>query len=242
MTYLQPSGPQPQIAPVMPTRFLALTLLAFSLVCGCSNVHADSNLILNPGFEEGAGSWGIFVPAESQDKECQFLISKDSPHSGSACAELKSGSFARFSIGPKSVLSGPIAPGDRFHLTYWIRAAKDAHAKGTPGFIVRIFLADSQGQTAPGNQAFFVGLNGQSNTQSPQAGVNLAMFPDPLPTEWTKVEAVIEVPADFQGGRLGRPEFFAQYTMGSIFLDDVSLERLEKEAPPATPGTPPKNP
>jgi hypothetical protein len=218
----------------MTPRFLPLLatnlFVAFLSFCQ-SAVQADTNLIRNPGFEEESASWGMFVPQESENKGCEFLISQDSPHSGSACAEMKSGNFARFSIGQKGVQGDPIRPGDRCRLTFWIRAAQGAQTKGNPAFIVRIFLLDEQKQQLPGNLALFVGLNGHTTVQSPETKLDFSMFHDPLPTKWTKVESVFEIPASTGATRLNSPEFFALYTMGSVFLDDVSLERVEKTVP-----------
>ena len=210
---------------------VAAPLLALLLLTGPAQAQTESNLIPNPGFEDQDNFWGTFIPTESQNKGCEFNISKDSPHSGNACAELKSTDFARFSIDLKDLSGDPIHTGERGRLTFWIRAAKNTQVKGAPSFIVRILLLDDQGQPLPGDQALFVGLNGQTTIQSPVSGLNLSMFPDPLPTEWTKVESVFEIPPDIKATRLGKPEFFVQYTLGSVFLDDLSLERVGKDVP-----------
>ncbi len=57
-----------------------------------------------------------------------------------------------------------------------------------------------------------------------------------LPTKWTKVEAVFEVPPEVGAVQLGRPEFYARRLTGSVFLDDISLARTDAGTPlsPAT--------
>lgn len=194
------------------------------------SLHAE-NLVPNGGFEETETTWGVFIPQESENKGCELLISEDSPHSGSACAEIKSGDFARFSAYPKKIVGDPLRPGDRAKLSFWIRAGKDLKAKGDPGVVVRIFLLDSQGQNLPSSYAFFVGLNGNVSLQPVNTPPNFSELKAEVPTEWTKVEAVFDVPSDMAADRLNRPEFFGLYTSGSVFLDDISLERVAADTP-----------
>ena len=81
--------------------------LLLALGCGVAFADGAAELVTNPGFESGTNDWGLFVPDDSMEKHCQFTISNDHPHSGSACAELNSGDFARFAIGHKPVLVTP---------------------------------------------------------------------------------------------------------------------------------------
>lgn len=212
----------------------SLGVLRPLLLCcalACSQAQAGDNLIPNPGVEADDGSWGIFVPGESENKGCEFSFSKESPHSGTSCLELKSGDLARFSVGPKGLTGDAVRPGDRCRLTFWVRAGNDLQVKSAPPLIVRMFLLDDQGHNLPENLAIFVGLNGKTTIQSPEKGLDFSPYKEPLPAEWTKVESVFEMPTDLGAGRLSRPEFFAQYTSGSIFLDDFSLERVGSEVP-----------
>lgn len=214
--------------PMNTTRlFLACALLSVSFSFPLSGAE---NLITNPGFEDGQRGWGMFIPTESEGKGCEFLINTDSAHSGGACAELKSGNFARFSVGPKSLV-GNAGTNDRYRLTFWIRASQDLQAKGKESMIVRIFLLDNNGKPLQQNIALFVGLNGAFTIQSPEKGLDLSKLSGELPKTWTKVESVFEIPASYEAARLGKPEFFAQYTFGSIYLDDVSFERVDSATP-----------
>lgn len=193
--------------------------------------RAEENLIPNPGFEEDDGSWGIFIPAESENKGCEMLWSKDSPRNGQTCLELKSGDFARFSAGPKRLEGDPIRPGDRIRLVFWVRASEDLAIKGSPAFIVRMAFQDDQRQELPTKEALFIGLNGHTTIQSMEAKLDFSEFPADIPAEWTRVESVFEVPDDLGASKLGQPGFFATYTSGSVYLDDVSLERVGKNVP-----------
>ncbi len=104
-------------------------------------------------------------------------------------------------------------------------------AKGTPSFLIRLFLLDEQGEHVASNQALFLGLNGNSTVQSPGKDLDFSMIGGDIPRQWTRIEIVFDVPADVADAKLGRPEFFAQYTKGSIYLDDVVFESVGKDVP-----------
>lgn len=194
------------------------------------------NLITNPGFELGDSNWTSFVPAESKEKNCTFSVSTVNPRSGKACGELKSADYARFSAGPRAVESGPILAGERCRLTFWVRADTATLTRSVPGFLVRMILWSEDGKQLPDDEALYVGVNGVVTLQSMSRRMDLSGYSDPLPTQWTKVEAVFDVPEMLNLGscKLGRPEFFAHYTLGSIFIDDISLERVGKTVPLTT--------
>lgn len=210
---------------LLATAFLA-PIFAFAAAPGV-------NLIPNPGFELGDSSWTSFVPGESKDKECTFTVSTVNPRSGKACGELKSADYARFSAGPRAVESGPILAGERCRLTFWVRADTATLTRSAPGFLVRMILWSEDGKQLPDDEALYVGVNGLVTLQSMSRRMDLSGYSDRLPTKWTKVEAVFDVPEMLNLGscKLGRPEFFAHYTLGSIFIDDVSLERVAPETP-----------
>ncbi|MDR0532337.1 MAG: hypothetical protein LBH01_00105 [Verrucomicrobiales bacterium] len=194
---------------------------------------AQENLIINSDFEKDDGTWGMFVPGESKEKGCEFIYSKESPHEGLSCLEMKSSDLARFSVGPKQ-LAKKLKIGERYRLTFWIRAGENTKSRSNEAFIVRLFIRDVDNQNIAGNQALFIGLNGHTTIQSPEAGLNLSQLSTGLPSkEWTKVESVFEVPGNESTGaaRLNIPEFFAQYISGSIFLDDISLVQVDKSTP-----------
>ena len=87
-----------------PVRVLSCFAFSFAaLLVLPRSVRAGTNLLTNPGFEDGTTSWGVFIPPDSEGKGCELVASKEAPHSGTGCAEMKSVDFARFAIYPKSV-------------------------------------------------------------------------------------------------------------------------------------------
>ncbi|MDF3059302.1 MAG: Heparinase family protein [Rariglobus sp.] len=214
-----------KISPLFGAMVLA-PLLAVAVVAA-----PNANRIANPGFELGDASWTSFIPGESQEKDCSFSISKTDPHTGKACAELKSADHARFSIGPRRIDGDPVLSGERCRLTFWVRADAKTDTRSAPGFLVRMILWNDEGKQLPGDEALYVGLNGQVTLQSMAQRPDFSVYSDPLPVKWTKVEAVFDVPENLGSCKLGRPEFFAHYTRGSVFIDDVSFESVGKEVP-----------
>ncbi|MFA6961595.1 MAG: hypothetical protein WC205_12645 [Opitutaceae bacterium] len=210
---------------------LAGVFLAPILTLSAAAVAPGVNRIANPGFELGDTNWSSFVPGESKDKGCTFTISAVNPHSGKACGELKSAEYARYSAGPRTVDGGPILAGQRCRLTFWIRADTQTLTRSAPGFLVRMILWGEDGKQLPGDEAIFVGVNGQVTTQSMAQRMDLSAYSELLPVKWTKVEVVLEVPDNLGPCKLGRPEFFAHYTLGSVFIDDISLERVPATVP-----------
>jgi hypothetical protein len=210
-------------------RFLASLFFSPLLVLGAF-AAPGTNLISNPGFELGDANWAVFIPGESQDKGCTFTVSTVNPHTGKACGELKSIDHARYSAGPRRIDGEPLYAGDRCRLIFWVRAEQNTLTRSDPGVIVCMILWNETGKQLPGDEALFVGLNGQVTLQS-MARLDLSAYSDPLPVKWTKVEVVFDVPEMLNLGscKLGRPEFFAHYTRGSVFIDDVSLERVGKD-------------
>lgn len=187
-------------------------------ICFPSVVYAD-NLISNPGFESDQSGWGLFVPGDSRDKECSFLLSGSLAHSGSACAEISSGDFARFGLGYKGSI--PVTPGGRYRVSAWVKAAPGSEVKaGTSGMVIRFTLQQGR-QEAFGGPKIFIGLNGKVDL-APEG--DITALATALPTEWTKVEAVVEIPAEgVDNMGLG---LFGWYTKGSIFIDDISVEKV----------------
>jgi sialate O-acetylesterase len=211
--------------------FIRPGLAALAMMCSLPVLQAAQNIISNPGLEQGAGTWKVFVPDESKDKGCAFSISSVSPHSGDHCAELKSAEFARFSVG-HMMYNGPSPrPGERYRLSFWVRADTDTVARGSPAFVVRMLLFNETGGPLPDAPALFFGLNGRSALQFQAKGVDLSSLGGDLPSVWTQVVCDFEVPANLSIGKVLSPEFSAYYTRGSIYLDDVSLERIEQDVP-----------
>ncbi len=190
---------------------------------------AGSNLIQNPGFESGNTGWGLFVPAESKEKGCRFSVANAGAHSGQACAEMSSEQFARFALSPNGVIQ--IQPGERYRLVAWVKGEAGAQADGkTPGVVLRLILR--KGNTdAAGNPAIYVGLNSKvAVVWLPQAP-DLRKISTSIPSEWTKVEAVFEVPKIESGIDNMGLGVFGLETKGKVYLDDVELEKVDAQTP-----------
>ena len=177
--------------------------------------RAAGPLVSNGGFEEGTTGWGIFVPEESQDKACGFDVVSVMPHSGAKSGRLHSDDYARFSIGTAAI---PVHPGERYRVTAWVRPDPAAHVrKGAPGFAIRLNLragnADAMGAH------LFIGLGNRVSLGEAPAGSTA-----PLPKDWTKVEAIVEIPA---GVDAILPSLFAWWVKGFIFVDDLSVEKVD---------------
>ena len=92
-------------------------------------------------------------------------------------------------------------------------------------------LADEQGKNLPSAPAVFIGLNGHPSihpVDKPAAPVNMG---DDVPTVWTKVESVFEVPAGEGAVRISSPTFFVIGASGAGFLADFLLERASAGTP-----------
>ncbi len=203
------------------------SILSMAFVFGMSKTQAEENLIPDPGFEDGGKTWGIYVSGNSAASGCEFLTVATSPQAGTACAEMKSANNASFSISPQ-VLAGnqkvaPVKAGERWKLTFWIRSTEDTSTKASPAFFVRIPLLQDWKKLP---KVLFIGLNGASAMRETSGSLDIPEIAAELPTKWTKVESVFEIPKNLDANQMGRPEFYARGVMGTIYLDDISLEKV----------------
>jgi len=177
------------------------------------SARADDNLIPNGDFESGATGWGLFIPAESQAKGCQFTVVQDNPHAGMSCAKLQSNDFARYALGSHPF---PVTAGDHYRVTAWVRADPQTQvSKGQGGFVLRLTLHRSSGVGANNFNLVLGDKISLSNNPPPSA---------PLPTTWTEVEAVVEIPANVDS--LGC-DVFVHYAKGPVYLDDISIVKVD---------------
>jgi hypothetical protein len=180
--------------------------------------HAD-DLVYNGGFEAGNTGWGIFVPDESNDKNCRFDVVADGPHSGTNCLRLQSDDFARFSVGASLV---PVVAGEHYHVSVWYKAGPDAHVRlKAPGFAVRLFLAQNRTDAAGGHLFIAPGDRVTRNTPADPVA-------EELPTAWTQMQAVIEIPP---GVDAVGPSLFSWWSKGTIYADDFSIEKVDASVP-----------
>jgi hypothetical protein len=192
-----------------------------------------ASLISNGGFEDGITGWGTYVPDESKAANCRFDVATDSPHSGASCARLQTDDFGRFSVGCGLI---PVQPGEHYHVSVWIRAGNLAEVRPkAPGFVIRLHLSQSGSDAAGGH--LFIAPGNRVTRDVPADPVS-----DSLPTTWTQIEAVIEIP---QGVDSMGPGIFSWWTKGIVYADDFSIEKVDASTP-ATPfwqkgGAPPAN-
>ncbi|MCE0499653.1 MAG: heparinase II/III family protein [Methylacidiphilales bacterium] len=201
--------------------FLLLPLL-FAL-CGHQAFGADTpsapgELVPNGSFEEGKTGWSLYVPSDSQGKNCRFTISQDSPHTGTSCGLMQADSFARFWLSWPSI---PVQPGERYRVSAWVRGGTDLQFQPrTAGVLIRLSLTQNK-ENSPGGP-LFLALNGEvTRKDTPNT-------PAPIPTKWTQMEAVVEIPADADSMS---PFFFCWNAMGSLYVDDVSIEKVDASVP-----------
>jgi hypothetical protein len=201
--------------------FLSMVLTPVAWADDVSN-----SLGQNGGFEDGSSHWSQFVPDDSKMNTCTFTVINDNPHSGNFCARMESSGPGRFCIGNPSI---PVQPHDRYRITVWCRA--DAAAivgPNSPGVSIRLNFK----KTADDKGVF-----PDSFRQINPEGVVSIGVPAPinaaLPTDWTKIEAVVEIP---DGITLVDPDLFI-YVQGVVFFDDFSVEKVPADThiSPVTP-------
>jgi Carbohydrate binding domain len=192
-----------------------------------------ASLISNGGFEDGITGWGTYVPDESKAANCRFDVSTDAPHSGANCARFQTDDFGRFSIGSAMI---PVQPGEHYHVSVWIKAGSLAEVRPkAQGFVIRLHLSQSGVEAAGGH--LYIAPGNRVTRDAPADPVS-----DSLPTTWTQIEAVIEIP---QGVDSMGPGIFSWWTKGTVYADDFSVEKVDASTP-VTPfwqkgGTPPAN-
>ncbi len=191
-------------------------ICAFALVVSAiaiATAAADS-LVSNGGFEDGVTGWSLFVPGESEGRNCRFDVVSDNPHSGTGCLRLQSDNFARFAVSSKPI---PVQSGEHYHVSAWVRADPAVQVRlNTPGFAIRLNLRRGTAN-ADGGPLYIVNGNRVAHDTPPDSD-------GPLAVQWTEVEAVVEIPS---GVDEMAPDLFAWAIMGTIFVDDLSIEKVD---------------
>lgn len=191
------------------------------------NVRAGDNLIPNPGFEEGANGWLLYVSEQSQAVPCSIEPVKEDRKSGASAGAMVSEDFASFSISPELFAGGEKAlavyPGERWRLSFWVRATEETASTASPAFFVRFPLLKDWKKTG---RLVFVGINGNVEIRDASGSLDIAGITADLPNEWTQVSAEFEIPSEDNANQLGRPEFYARGVKGPIVLDDIVLSRV----------------
>jgi len=200
---------------------LALALLS-RFVCPFASAD-ETNLVTNPGFENGdlASTYYLGVAGDSKDKNCRFALDTKTVHSGAQSAIVQADDFARCSMGPK-VPCHPLNGGDRYRVGVWVKPGADYQAQpGTPGVVLR--MNPTSGFPPTPAMSIFINLDGSVSTGiAPLTGMK------PLPADWTHLEAVIEVP---QGIDSMGPVLFMWKAKGSVYVDDFTFEKVDAGTP-----------
>lgn len=193
-------------------------LLAGALSIAASSLLAQ-NIVRDPGFEEDTTGWNApYIPNDSLDRQCTFEVVKESPHSGKTCARLASEDGGRIAISPKGTPI-PVEPGEKFKVSLWIKAGKNFSGHGNQsGMLLRMDMMNGKDSVG----IVTIDWKGQSRLLLPQDNPN-DFVTEPLPTQWTKVEAEFVIPNDTTSMR---PAVFLWRGTGEFFIDDFVIERI----------------
>jgi hypothetical protein len=208
------------------TAFLAM--LAAPLIAFTVRADDATNLIGNPGFEDGDTGHYLSVAGDSKGANCRYTLSKDAAHTGSQGAILQADDFARCSVGPK-VPCHPLNAGDHYRIGVWVKAGPGYAAQpGTPGVALRLNPASGFPPVAA-PFLIFINLDGT---------VNQGIAPNPkapaLTGDWTHLEAVVEIPSGIDSAGV---QFFMWKAKGSVYVDDFTFDKVDNSVP-ASPTTP----
>lgn len=201
----------------------------FSLFCSLllglsSGTLSAQQQIANGGFESGLSGWSKFIPAEAVGKNPSVtVVANGDPHSGSSVARLYADSPTRIGI---STARLPVVPGERYRIGGWVKGDEGVQVQGgSAGVLARLVLLNAAGSDLPGGH-YYIGFD-------QWLGRNLEPPANPLlPSEWTRIDAVVEIPA---GAAEVVPGFFTwRAGDGAVYWDDVYFEKV----PGSTPLTP----
>src|ERR1700677_242947 len=103
-------------------------------------VGDDTNLVTNPGFEDGdlTSTYYLGVAGDSKEMNCRFALDTKTVHLGAQSVLLQADDFARCSVGPK-IPCHPLTGGERYRVGVWVKPGPDFQAQpGTPGVVLRL--------------------------------------------------------------------------------------------------------
>ncbi len=188
-------------------------------------LHAEENLLVNPGLEDDIEGWGIFLPEGSEDKDATMSVSPKAAHSGSNGMVMSCSESIRYAVSTRRKEGSKGSPGERFRVSVWVRAGKDfVQNPKTPGFYIRVTLHSAPAvPVTSGHQHF--GLGDFASRGRPPLGT-----PE-VPKTWTKIEATFEVPEETTSMSV---DLMVHEGSGDFYIDDFSL----KKVPDSTPLTP----
>lgn len=200
----------PHTQAMRPLGFLLLTTaLLLAPVCGARN------LLPNGDFESGKRSWSLFITETGNRQGISFDTRARAPHSGRQAACLTSDTLSRYGLRTEVIA---VEAGQRYRISAWLRAGSGIQldSKGG-GAVIRLTLQPTE-KAAESDVHYYLGPDSSFGTK-PKLFNSAAA----LPSEWTRTEAVIEIPHNvhYLGLRL-----FAWKMSGQVCFDSVSIERV----------------
>jgi|GEM_PF-1741544 len=180
---------------------------------------ASASRLNNGGFENGKTDWYFWIPPEHRNKKCRFDIVNQGARSGQNCAIVQSEAMANCALSYRVTAN----PGERYRASAWVHADETTQLQaGTPGAMLRITSWKDSKNQLPGNfQVSFSGKIADAKHISLIANQS-------LPTEWTKIEAVFEVPP---GTTSITVSLFNYFISGKLYWDDAELVPVGPEVP-----------
>jgi Carbohydrate binding domain len=210
-----------------PCRFARTTFGVLPVVAGLFlSLHGAQaeNAVQNPGFESDKEGWKLFVAPGSEGSEAVFDVATDNPHAGSSAAKLSAVSAIRYGIYPMDMVS--VEPGEHYRVTAWVRFGDDAELKSeAPAAYLRATLFESpKVDISDPRGHMHIGLSGAMARNDEVDKLKVTE----LPKGWTKIEGVIEIPPSVT---LMGLTLFDQGVSGSIYWDDVAIEKVDASTP-----------
>jgi hypothetical protein len=181
------------------------------------------NMLQNEGFEKGMFSWGPWIPPESVTHAPVIEIAKGSAHTGTSALRLSSTTNSRFAVG--SYPSIPVVVAGKYRVSAWYRAEPGAVVQGgQPGFVMRLNFKQDDAPPGTPHKHLYVGPSGAISK-----GIGRKLTVPTLPTEWTAVDVVVEVPAQSTSMFV---TFFSWGLTGALLVDDVLVEKVADDVAP----------
>ncbi len=200
------------------------TLFSLLLAATTLPLSAGENFFKNPGFENGDEGWRVAVPTNFSDKEVAITVCPEAAKSGGNGLAMSSAECIRYAaIGGVQKTLYPLIPGERFCVSAWVRAGNDfTQRPNTVGFCIRVTTGTQR--DGPGDPPIYFGFeNHAARGNSWQRDIE-------VPKTWTKISSVFEIPQN-QETKFVDITFQVAEASGTIYLDDVSLERVPETTP-----------
>ena len=186
------------------------------------------NVIKNPGFEFGEEGWRLFLPSASigtQAVEWEVIKKPGESRQGQFLAALTGTEPIRWGIFGNTL---GVSEGQKYRISAWVKFNRDAEIQdsGRSPVYLRATMLDDSGQDVYGNAFghFHIGLSGEVAGNAKVDSLKIAK----LPTEWRKIEGVIQI---LEGASKLHLVLFTNGVTGTVYWDDVSIEQVPDETP-----------